>query len=162
MLLYNFDYLYPSITDIAMYSQFLANSYPSPATIKNHLSGVKSWINLHGGSSEAIMSQELNMMCKSIADKSNHTPSPATPISPQDIIKICLYIDQHQPQPLAIKPAILIAYATFLRVSNVLSPSRITPCGPHTLRAQDIVQTNAGLKVIVRSTKTKRGGRHTY
>lgn len=49
MLRYEFNYLNPSITALAMYSQFWANTYPSPATAKNHFSGVRSWVTLHGG-----------------------------------------------------------------------------------------------------------------
>lgn len=118
MMTYGFDYIAPSISELSMYSQFLANSYSSPATIKNHLSGAKSWVNLHGGSPAPFLSQELGMMCKAITEKSHHVPAPAAPLSPHDIRIICEYIDSRQDLPPAIKSSILIAYATFLSLER--------------------------------------------
>lgn len=162
MLIYGLDFLNPSITDVAMNSQFLANSYISPASTKNHLSGIKAWLNLHGGDSQAFILQELCLMCKAISEKSQHVPSLVAPLSPSDILKICTFSNNNHPISPAIKAAILLAYATLLRVSNVLSPSKQEFGGPHTLRAQDICITASGLKVIIHSTKTRKGKRpHT-
>lgn len=116
MLTYGFNYLAPSISELAMYSQFLA-----------------------------------------IAEQSHHVPPPAAPLSPKDILNICRFIDHNQPISPAIKAAILLANATFLRVSIVLSPSTQQLCGPHTLQARDVIVIHPGIKVIVRSTKTRRG-----
>lgn len=124
MLAYEFDYLHPSITLLSMYSQFLANSYSSPATTKNHISGAKSLLQLHGSSTLSFEAPELGMMTKSITDNSTHVPAPAAPLTPADIKMICAYIDQLTAVPLAVKPAILLAYSCFLGVSNVLSPSK--------------------------------------
>lgn len=99
------------------------------------------------------------MMCKAIAEKSQHVPSPASPLSPKDILNICEYIDNNQPLSPAIKAAIILAYATFLRVSNVLSPSKHQFGGAHTLHANDIQVVPSGLVVRIRSTKTRKGGK---
>lgn len=47
MLTYNFHYLHPEISELTMYYQFLANTFNSPATVKNHVSGAKAWVHLH-------------------------------------------------------------------------------------------------------------------
>lgn len=123
MLAYRFNYLNPDVTDLTMYYQFLGNTYASPATVKNHISGAKNWVLLHRGNIGNFGAHELGMMSKSILEKSSHCPAPAAPLTPEDIKAICLYIDSvNQPHP-AFKAAILLAFATFLRVSNVLSPS---------------------------------------
>lgn len=89
------------------------------------------------------------MMSKSILEGSGHIPSPPDPVSAQDIRKICAYIDSiPRPHP-AFKAAVLLAFATFLRVSNVLSPSRFSWGGAHKV-------THQGLTVVIRSTKTRR------
>lgn len=157
MLLYGFDYLSPTPTQLGMYYQFLGNSFGAPGTARNHLSGVKSWLSLHGGSSQSFDSPSLSLVIKSITEKSGHIPSPAPPITAADIRTICGYISGN-PQHPAIKSAILLAYSTFMRVSNVLSPSTSSQGGRHTLRVNDISTTNQGLHVVIRSTKTRRNG----
>lgn len=122
MLLYNFNIMNPSALALAMYSQFLANSYKAPGTVKNHLSGVRAWLSLHNGSTTNFFSPEVGLMTKSIIEKSDHTPSPAPAITAEDVRTICLYQDKN-PHPPAIKAAVLLAFTTFMRVSNVLSPN---------------------------------------
>lgn len=159
MLAYNFNYLTPNIAELAMYYQFLGNTFAAPATVKNHASGAKAWVQLHGGDVSYFGAPELGMMSKSILEGSTHIPSPAAPITPRDIKTICSYIDSLPNAHPALKAAILIAFATFLRVSNVLSPSRTSWGGAHTLLAQDIQFLEGRLLVSIRSTKTRRHGR---
>lgn len=123
MLIYNFNYLSPTVANVSMYAQFLANSYPSPATVKNYLSGAKTWTQFHMGNISAFETPELNTLVKSFVSKSSHVPAQAAPLSPQDIKNVCAYIDLNPSIPKVIKSAILTAYGAFLRVSNVLSPS---------------------------------------
>lgn len=108
MLLYNFNYLSPSVANITMYSQFLANSYTSPNSIRNYLSGAKNWVQLHIGNTDAFSAYELGTLVKSFSSKSTHVPSKAAPLSPDQIRVICNFIDHDPTLPLAIKPAILI------------------------------------------------------
>lgn len=156
MLLYNFNIMNPSALALAMYSQFLANSNKAPGTVKNHLSGVRAWLSLHNGSTTNFFSPEVGLMTKSIIEKSDHTPSPAPAITAEDVRTICLYQDKN-PHPPAIKAAVLLAFTTFMRVSNVLSPNIHSWGGRHTLKAQDIHSSPSGLKVVIQSTKTRRG-----
>lgn len=158
MLIYGFDYLSPDISDLTMYAQFLANTYNSPATVRNHISGAKMWVQFHRGNIQHFAAQEMSMMSKSILERSTHIPSPAAPVGPREIRSICAYIDgTRNPHP-AFKAAILIAFATFLRVSNVLSPTTSSWGGAHTLLARDIKLINEVLYITIRSTKTRRHG----
>lgn len=158
MLSYDFPFLSPSVTQLAMFTQFLANSFPSPATVKNSVSGAKTWLSLHGGDTSAFFSLEAFMMSKAISASSKHVPSPASPLTPEDIHNICIFIDNQVGSHPAVKAAILVAYASFLRVSNILSPSLQWWGGPHTLTAGDITCKNGVLTLRVRSTKTRRNG----
>lgn len=161
MLLYNFDYLSPTITNIAMYSRFLANSYTSPNTsntsIKNYMSGAKNWVNHHIGDTQAFISHEINTLVKSYVSKYSHVPSKAVPLTPADITVICKFLDNDLTIPLAVKPAILIAYSAMLRVLNILSPSLLSWGGPHTLQAADIIDLRGSIRLVIRSTKTLHG-----
>lgn len=157
MLLYGFNYMSLTPTHLGVYYQFLGNYFAAPGTVKNHISGVKSWLLLHNGSTQGFDSPTLPLVIKSNTEKSGHIPAPAPPITAKDIRTICLYIDQN-PQHPAIKSAILLAYATFMRVSNVLSPSINSAGGRHTLKVNDVIHTQQGLQVVIRSTKTRRHG----
>lgn len=159
MLIYQLNYLAPTVADVSMYAQSLANSYPSTATIKNYLSGAKTWTQHHRGDISSFESPELTTLVKSFVSKSSHIPAQASPLSPVDIKNICAYIDLYPRIPKVIKAAILIAYAAFLRVSNVLSPSLTSWGGPHTLRMSDIVCDQNTMFLLIRSTKTLRGPR---
>lgn len=97
-------------------------------------------------------------MTKSITDSSKHVPNQAAPLTPQDIRAISRYIDCLPSVPLAVKPAILVAYSCFLRVSNVLAPSVSSWGGRHTILAKDIIDVGDRLYAVIRSTKTRRSG----
>ena len=80
-------------------------------------------------------------------------PNPAPPLLPQDLISVCNYLDStNSGKP--IKAAICIGYFAFLRASNLLSPSALLWMGPHTLSRADIVSSNQGLVVTLKSSKT--------
>lgn len=153
-LLYRVPYLSPSITHACMFSQYLANKHSAPSTIKNYLSGAKSWVLEHGGRWDAFGSHQLNTLVKSFVKKSSHVPSRAAPLAPHHVIAICDFLDAMPAAPLAAKPALLIGFSCFLRASNLLSPSMTEWGGPHTLLGMDISATDSGVTIYIRSTKT--------
>lgn len=158
MLAYQFNYFAPSIAQLAMFTRFLGNSYVSPATIKNYLSGAKAWVYSHGGVVDGFLSHEVSMMSKRIATEKAHIVSQARPLTSHDITVICKFINSNHKISPAVKPAILFAFAGFLRVSNVLSPSALQWGGPHTLKMSDVSLVNGKILVQIWSTKTKRSG----
>lgn len=137
-----------------MYVQFLANTYPAPNTIKNYISGARHWINSHRGDDSAFASAEVANVLSYNVKTSTHVQSQAYPISLSDLTIICEFIDCFPNLPLAFKPAILIGFFAFLRVSNLLSPSTNIWSGPHNLSAADVVPLSDGLVISLRSTKT--------
>lgn len=93
MIVYGFNYLVPGITELAMYYQFLGNTFTSPGTVKNLVSGARAWVQLNQGDTTNFSAQELGMISKRIVEGSGHIPSPAAPVMPKDIRTICYYID---------------------------------------------------------------------
>lgn len=150
---YNLDYLCPTIIDIMMFIQFLKNSFASQITVKNYVSGARTWIVQHKGSISNFDSVEVRQMFAALDATSQHVPVPAYPLTNDDIKHVCDYIDCHSGIPLAVKPCILIGYSCFLRSCNLLSPSTQVWIGTHTLLAQDIVNDQSGLFVHLRSSK---------
>lgn len=146
--------LKPSILSASMYVQFLANTYPAPNTIKNYMSGARHWINSHKGDDSAFASNEVASVLSYNVKTSTHVQSQAYPITLSDLTVIARFIDNTPNIPLAVKPAVLIGFFAFLRVSNLLAPSVNTWSGPHNLSVSDVVVIPDGLLVSLRSTKT--------
>lgn len=153
-LAYNVTVLYPSVLDISMYVRFLANSFKSPMSTKNYIAGAKTWVQNQMGNPQAFSSPQVHDMFQAITKTSDHVPVQAYPLTPQDIGLICAFMDSHPWIPLVCKAALLLAYATFLRSSNVLSPSLSSWGGPHTLKFNDVRPSKSGLFIIDRSSKT--------
>lgn len=153
-VMYDVNYLHPSRIQAAMYVQFLANTYAAPNTVKNYLSGARSWIKSHKGDDSVFASPEVAAVLSYNIKHSNHVQAQAYPLNLHDVKDICRFIDSNPNVPLAVKPAILIGFSCFLRVSNLLSPSINFWSGPHNLSASDVLPVPNGLVVSVRSTKT--------
>lgn len=151
---YNVQYLSPPIIDLMMNIQFLKNSFASQTSVKNYLSGARTWVLQHQGSVQSFDSIEVKQMLAAIDATSVHVPSPAYPLTSDNVKHVCDYIASHPDVPLAVKPCILIGYTCFLRACNLLSPSTRNWIGSHTLLASDIVLTQTGLSILLRSSKT--------
>lgn len=154
-LIFKFHHLHPSITNICMYAQHLANKHASPSSLRNYLSGAKTWVSEHQGSPFPFISAQVASLVKGFVKNSTHVPSRAEPLLPHHIRFLCRAFDLSMTVPLAVKPAILVGYSCFLRSSNLLSNTMLEWGGPHTLLAGEIKLIEAGLQVHIRSTKTR-------
>lgn len=162
MIVYGFNYLNPSVAEISMYSQFLANSFSSPASVRNYLSGAKTWVQHHIGNVQSFQSYELSSMLKHVTSTSQHVPVQAAPLAPHHIKIICNFLDRNSNFPVAVKPCLLIAFASFLRASNMVSPTLTSRGGPHTLQASDIIKFGDILVLRVSSSKTSKGPKPVF
>lgn len=153
-VIYQVNFLAPTITDLVMYIKYMANSYTSPASIKNYFSGAKYWVTVHAGDVSSFLALEVAEMLKAVVSQSDHVPSPALPLTPRLIKLICNFLDSNSDVIKAIKPCILLTFSCMLRSSNVLSPNLLAWAGAHTLLASDVIRDATGLTVIIRSTKT--------
>lgn len=142
-----------------MFTQYLANSFTAPPSIKNAISGAKTWINNHLGDSQAFDSQTVGELLKKITKMSDHVPQPALPISEVELDIIVNFINSDPLYPVALKPCILFSFYCMFRASNVISPSLSQWGGAHTLRASDITLNDSGVLVAIRSTKTSAPSR---
>lgn len=153
-LCYKFNFLNPTITNLSMYVQFLANSFASPLSVKNYMSGAKQWVFQHGGAINMFSSSLITDVGKGAAILSNHVPSPAAPLRVSELYVVARFLDKYGPSAFPVKAAVLIGFACFLRSSNLLSPSLSSWEGPHTLLARDVVLNHDSLSICIRSAKT--------
>lgn len=154
-LIYRFHHLQPTVTNVCMYAQFLANKHAAPTSVRNYLSGAKTWVVEHQVYHQLFLAPQLASLVKGFVKNSTHVPARAEPLLPHHIRLLCQALDRTPSAPLAIKPAVLIGYSCFLRASNLLSPTMLEWGGPHTLLAGDVKLTDAGILVHIRSTKTR-------
>lgn len=154
-VIYRVPYLAPDLTQACMFAQALVNNHAAPTTIKNYISGARSWIQEHGGDNSAFHAPQFTRLLKGFVKNSTHVPEQAPPLLPCHIKDVCYFIDSCPSTSLCVKPAILIAYSCFLRASNVCAPTMNDWLGPHTLLAKDIALQQGTLTITIRSTKTR-------
>lgn len=154
-LTYNVDYLNPSVLNVCMYCQHLANIHPATSSLKNYLAGAKTWVLEHMGNISSFLSVEVSLTIKSILKKSSNVTKRAAPLSLNDITQICMYLDSAKNTPPAIKPCVLIGFACFLRASNLVSTTNAGWAGPHTLLVRNLFVAPKGLIVVIPTTKTR-------
>lgn len=152
--MYNFNPVKPALSDIAMYTQYMANSYTAISSVKNYLSGSKFWVLQCGGDISSFLAFEPSEVLKGVAITSKHTPLQAPPLTASYVRLICMFLDNSPNAIRAIKPCILISYSCMFRASNVVAPNLTSWAGAHTLLTRDVLLSEKGLRIIVRSTKT--------
>ena len=152
-LQHNMDYLSPAIYDIGLYVAHLANIM-SPASLRNYVSGAKTWVTAQCGDPSAFSSPEVSAMLVGATRLSTHIPQQSPELTPRDVITICNYVSAAGASGAVIKAAILLGYYCMLRQSNLTAPPGARFGGPHTLRREEIASSQEGLYVIIRSSKT--------
>ena len=100
---------------------------------------VKSWVLAGSWDSSVFSAPEVQLLKKGIVRTSSHIPVPASPPPPADFKRIILFLTSLHPTPFTIIVALLLAYFTLLRQSNLLCPSNAL--GPHALRFKDVLLT---------------------
>lgn len=154
-VIYHFNPLNPTSSQLCMYIQYLKNSFSAPTTVKKYLSGARTWMGEHGGDLTPFSSLEYHQLATGLTKRSTHQPRRAEPLHWAHIETFVSFLDSTLGVPSAVKPCILVGYHTFLRSSNLLSPTMSTWGGAHTLYARDLSLSDSGLEITVRSTKTK-------
>lgn len=117
-VLYNIPPLHPTDIHLCMYAQYLSNSHSCPQTVKNYISGAKTWVAEHGASIQPFLSRELDQLTKGYAKKSTHVPKRAYPLTVSHLAVISNYVRANPALPFSILPCIIVGLKCFLRASN--------------------------------------------
>lgn len=120
MITNNYNYKFPSILQILLYTQLLANSYKSPDTIRNYVSGAKTIVKKLDGNHSIFDDWRVVEIRKGIKNKSIHIPNQAPRIPLRDLMNLTNMMLQMQNNLSGERAAVLCMYSTFLRQSNVL------------------------------------------
>ena len=131
----------------------MANSFKSVASIKNYLSGAKTFLSQAGGDATPFQSPYLQNMLRGVARISLHVPQQAPPIPLPMFKAMCDLLQAIGGEASIARTALLIGYATLLRQSNLL-PS-LSPASPmHTIIREDVLDEGTVLWVTINSSKT--------
>ena len=154
MTAYGFDYLTPTMTPALLYIQCLVNSLKSMTSVRNYLSGARTYITMLGGDATSLSSPLVNTVLRGATRLSPHVPRPAQPIHRSRLLRLCGVLRSLGGDGGVAMAAVLFGVTTFLRQSNFL-PSAHGREGPHLIRHRDISRVGGSLVVTVHSTKTR-------
>ena len=152
MIAYGRPSMLPTILDILLYTQFLANSLKSPASVKNYISGAKSFLQQQGASIAPFSSPLLINLFKGITKLSAHIPVPAPAIDLPRFKLMCDLLAAMDADAATARTAVLLGFTTFLRQSNLLPASTIGQ--DHCIRRHDCILEENTLWVTMNSSKT--------
>ena len=143
---------------LCCYIEYLTSFLSSPQTIRNYVSGVRTWHLRIAGHSAALDSPQVKDMFRAIDRTLRHVPDRKLPIT-QDILATLVHstpvLGTLAP---AMKVALLFGYYGFLRQSN------IAPRAPHLFSPRqdtcrgDVLFAPPGLVLVLRWTKTLQRG----
>ena len=148
------DPAHPDVYDVLQYAALLFSSMRAPGSVKNALSGAKAWVVEVGGEAAPFSSAALKRLRRGGDRGLFHTASQAPPLRPRHLLALVQFLTSLGPSTLMPVAALLVGYFSFLRQSNLLSPSGTGWGGPHTLRRKDIQPHVLGLSLTIHSSKT--------
>lgn len=154
MLALGLDVFMPDATDILMYIQLLNNSGKTLGTIKNYLSGARTFLTERGHEGASFTHPQVVTFLKGVERHSGHMPQGAVPIPPRTIVQACMCLREASAEGEVVAACVLFAFATLLRQCHLV----YTPHGHmHMLQRRDITFKENTMLVRVRSSKTTTG-----
>lgn len=152
MVAYQLDAFNPGPVDLMLYAQCLANSRKMIGTIKNYLSGARSFILERGSVLLASFAHPmLATFVKGLEKNIAAPPTQAITVPPRVIVAACDYLRNTSAEGVIVTGIILFLYATMLRQGHVLH----MPHGEaHVITRGDLFFEQGSMLVLVKSSKT--------
>ena len=152
MIAYSFEYLCPPLEACLIYIRCLANSFKNVKSVRNYISGARTFLTMVGGNPVHFSSPLVSTLLKGIANQSAHEERQAPPLPRRRLLQMCDDLRSVGTDGEVAAAACLFGVATFLRQSNFLLAGA-TP-GHHLIFRRHILLTPRGMDVTVTSTKT--------
>lgn len=151
MYTHKFNPYDPTKNQCMLYTQFLANSFQATQTIKNYLSGARTFLKHNFIQSPFLNGTHITETLRGICRLSTHTPRQAPELSIPELKSVSTFILGLGHAYTGHHAALLISYAGFLRQSNALS-CPMTPF--HTILSSQLNYHNDILWITLLSSKT--------
>lgn len=142
------------------YVCFISRSLTSFASVKNYLSGLKTWSQILNFNVQAFSSSELRLTLRGLHNCNNHVPRSKLPLLPFDLMRIVQLLDRYDTLDACLWSFMTMAFFGMLRSSNLISrtPSCFNPSEQLTRKC--VIFTSDGIKLCLSWSKTRQG--HDY
>ena len=161
MLEHKASVLAPSVYDVLSFIVFLKTKLSSPGAVLNYFWGARSAVSLSLGITSAFDAPHVLLLRKGVNRSFSHNTKQAPPLTPPLLRQVVDFLTPTPTSLRVVKSALLLAYFTLLRQSNLLPRSLKAPRS-HELRLKDLILENNGLTIIVRSSKTIKSLANQY
>lgn len=151
MLKFNYNVFHPQILDMTLYTQLLKNSCKSVQSVKNYISGARSYIIERGGDSQAFLHPMVVKLVKGFTRNSVHVPRQAAVVPIETFKRACRWLRELSVEGEVVAAALMFAYVTFLRQCHFC----YTNTGSmHIIRRHDLSVYADRIIATIRSSKT--------
>ena len=148
----------PDEDTLCAFVEFLCLSLKSAASVRNYISGVRTFHAKLGIDSKALASYRFKLMMRASALTMPQGVNQKLPITKQILLDLCLKCDKLGALGAVLKCLFIFAFLTLLRRSNLLVNSRIKFDRARVLCRGDVLLTASGLSVALKRTKTLQCG----
>lgn len=144
--------IYPTFQTMCAYIEFLKETIPSPRSIANHLSNIRTYLRKAQASTDQVDNFRVKYAMTAIKRDNSYVPriKEAFPI---DVLQQMIILLPHSNEYQLIKVAVLIMYYAALRQSEVLSYSSASYDSYKNLSRRDVIISEQGLKVYIKHAK---------
>ena len=138
---------------ITAYMEFLTRKLVCPDSIMNYVSSVKTFHKMLGMDIAAFESFSFHLTQRGIRHTLDHGHLQKLPITPDMLHSIVEILSTKNKVNAVLKCLFIVAFFSFLRCSNLLQSSKLHS-HMQSLKRRDIIETNVGIMIVIRWTKT--------
>lgn len=152
---------FPCTTQVlCAYACFLSKSLNSISSVRNYLSGLKTWHQLFDYSVMPFSSTDYKLTLRGISHRNEHVPVSKSPLLPNHLINIISLLDIYDPVDACLWCFLTIAFFGMLRASNLVSRT-VKSFNPHEQLIRRCIRlTDSGMLLSLNWSKTRQD--HTY
>ena len=154
---YDFDPFPCHSETLCDYLCFLSHSLVSTASIKNYLSGLKTWSRLLGHDMSAFENYDIRLTLQGLTKISNHTPKSKLPLTFSDLRKMITLLDVSQPLEACMWVFLTFGFFAMLRASNLLCKTVKTFKSSEQLTRCHVHFCEEGIRLHIFWSKTRQG-----
>lgn len=141
---------------LCQYAFFLSKSFDSTASVKNYISGVKSFSKLLGHDISAFDSVDLKLTIQGISKVCLHMPKSKLPLSYSDLRLMIQFLDTSKPLQACMWVFLTFAFFGMLRASNLLCVSLKSFKSSEQLIRCNVHFVSEGLNLYISWSKTRQ------
>ncbi|VDI01313.1 Hypothetical predicted protein [Mytilus galloprovincialis] len=138
------------------YVCFLSDNFKNSGSVRNYLSGVKTWAILLNFDTEEFNSPSLRLTLSGIDKLNTNVPNTKLPFEPYHLNRMFEIIDMTSVQDAVMWAVIMISFYAMLRKSQFANNSRTTFNPKEQLTRGDIQITEEGLIIDIQWSKTSQ------